>query len=173
MGTPDSHFNMLLSKFNAKNSLALSTPAFVDCCPSCMQDDLATTLVHQCQQCQHTIQRIIEMAGDNEVQLFEALSIHEELQKVLSKYEELKEPVRVEPEPEPAMIPVTVEPEDSPSAVSKKDTHVRKPGGSGDPSSGDDLLQDLDDMIFGKKAGTSSQQDKTPRKDQKDDLISF
>jgi hypothetical protein len=40
---------------------------------------------------------------------------------VLSKYEELKEPVHVEPEPEPAMIPVTVEPEESPSAASKKD----------------------------------------------------
>jgi hypothetical protein len=158
-------------------------PMFVDCCPSCMQDDfffcdrmqddLTITLVQQCQQCQHTIQRIVETAGDNEGQLFEALSIHEELQRVLSKYEELKEPVHVEPEPEPAMIPVTVEPEESPSAVSKKDVRARKPAGSGDRSSGDELLQDLDDMIFGKKGGTSSQQDKTPRKDPKDDFISF
>jgi hypothetical protein len=44
------------------------------------------------------------------------LNIHEDLQKVLSMYEELKEPVQVEPEPEPAMIPVTVEPEESASA---------------------------------------------------------
>ncbi|TVU31538.1 hypothetical protein EJB05_23225, partial [Eragrostis curvula] len=136
-----------------------------------LQDDLTTTLVQQCQQCQRTIQRIVETAGDNEGQLFEALSIHEELQKVLSKYEELKKPVLVEPEPQPAMIPVVVEPEESPSSVS--DTHARKPTGTGDRSSGDDLLQDLDDMIFGKKGGTSSQQDRTPRKDQKDDFISF
>ncbi|GJM91583.1 hypothetical protein PR202_ga07969 [Eleusine coracana subsp. coracana] len=93
--------------------------------------------------------------------------------KVLSKYEELKEPVHVEPEPEPAMIPVTVEPEESPSAVGTKDTHARKPAGSGDQSNGDDLLQDLDDMIFGKKGGASSQQDRTPRKEQKGDFISF
>lgn len=137
-----------------------------------MQDDLTTTLVQQCQQCQYTIQRIVETAGENEAQLFEALGIHEELQKVLAKYEELKEPVRVEPEPEPAMIPVTVEPEESPRAVSKQDAHM-KPGGSGDRPGGDDLLQDLDDMIFGKKGGPSSQQDITPRKDQKDDFISF
>ncbi|OEL34391.1 hypothetical protein BAE44_0004590 [Dichanthelium oligosanthes] len=138
-----------------------------------LQDDLTTTLVQQCQQCQYTIQRIVETAGDNEAQLFEALSIHEELQKVLAKYEELKEPVRVEPEPEPAMIPVTVEPEESPRDMSKEDAHVKKPGGSGERPGGDDLLQDLDDMIFGKKGGTSSQRDTTPRKDQKDDFISF
>lgn len=137
-----------------------------------MQDELTTTLVQQCQQCQYTIQRIIETAGDNEDQLFEALGIHEELQKVLSKYEKLKEPVSVELEPEPAMIPVTVEPEESPRTVSK-DTHVRKPGVSGDQSGRDDLLQDLDDMIFGKKGATSSHQDTTPRKDNKDDFISF
>lgn len=137
-----------------------------------MQDDLTTTLVQQCQQCQYTIQRIVETAGDNEAQLFEALSIHDELQKVLSKYEELKEPVVIEPEPEPAMIPVTVEPEESPRAVGK-DAPVRKPAGSGDRSSGDELLQDLDDMIFGKKGGTSYQQDRTPRKEQKDDFTNF
>jgi len=138
-----------------------------------LQDDLTTTLVQQCQQCQYTIQRIVETAGDNEAQLFEALSIHEELQKVLAKYEELKEPVHFEPEPEPAMIPVTVEPEESPRAVSKEDAHVKKPGSSGDRPGGDDLLQDLDDMIFGKKGGTSSQRDTTPKKDQKDDFITF
>ncbi|XBJ09641.1 hypothetical protein VPH35_014683 [Triticum aestivum] len=136
-----------------------------------LKDDLTTTLVQQCQQCQYTIQRIVETAGDNEAQLFEALSIHDELQKVLSKYEDLKEPIVAEPEPEPAMIPVTVEPEESPRAVGK-DTPARKSAGSGGRSSGgDDLLQDLDDMIFGKKAGTSSQQERTPRKEKKDDFI--
>ncbi|XP_062201247.1 TOM1-like protein 1 [Phragmites australis] len=138
-----------------------------------LQDDLTSTLVQQCQQCQYTIQRIVETAGDDEAQLFEALSIHEELQKVLSKYEEFKEPARVEPEPEPAMIPVTVEAEESPCVASKEDAPVRKPVGSGNQSSGDDLLQDLDDMIFGKKGGASSQQDRIPRKEQKDDFINF
>ncbi|XP_006662105.1 TOM1-like protein 1 [Oryza brachyantha] len=128
-----------------------------------LKDDLTTTLVQQCRQCKRTIQRIIETAGDNEVQLFEALSVHDELEKVLTKYEELKEPVVAEPEAEPAMIPVTVEPENSPRT---KDGTVGKPAGFG----ADDLLQDLDDMIFGKKGSTSSPQD---RKEQKDDFINF
>ncbi|KAG8084248.1 hypothetical protein GUJ93_ZPchr0010g7699 [Zizania palustris] len=130
-----------------------------------VEDDLTTTLVQQCRQCQYTIQRIVETTGDNEAQLFEALGIHDALQKILCKYEELKEPVVAEPEAEPAMIPVTVEPENSPHNVSI-DGHAGKPAGS----SGDDLLQDLDDMIFGKKGGTSSQQH---RKEQKDGFIRF
>uniref|UniRef100_A0A0D9XMX2 VHS domain-containing protein n=1 Tax=Leersia perrieri TaxID=77586 RepID=A0A0D9XMX2_9ORYZ len=149
----------------ARNSVELLSTVLSSPQKEALKDDLTTTLVQQCRQCQHTIQRIIETAGDNEAQLFEALGVHDELEKVLSKYEELKEPVVAEPEPEPAMIPVTVEPENSPRAISKDDS-VAGPAGSG----GDDLLQDLDDMIFGKKGGTSSQQD---RKGKKDDFISF
>ncbi|XP_062205700.1 TOM1-like protein 1 [Phragmites australis] len=158
----------------ARNSVELLSTVLSSSPPKeVLEDDLTTTLVQQCQQCQYTIQRIVETAGDNEAQLFEALSIHEELQKVQCKYEELKEPVRVEHEPEPAMIPVTVELEESPRTVSKEDAPARKPTVSGYRSNGDDLLQDIDDMIFGKKGGTSSQQDRTPRKEQKDDFISF
>ncbi|KAL5224943.1 hypothetical protein ABZP36_011582 [Zizania latifolia] len=136
----------------ARNSIELlSTVLSSSPQKEALEDDLTTILVQQCRQCQYTIQRIVETAGDNEAHIFEALGIHDELHKVLSKYAELKEPVVAEP----AMIPVTVEPENSPRTVSKD---------------GHDLLQDLDDMIFGKKGGTSSQQH---TKEHKDDFITF
>ncbi|RVW59336.1 TOM1-like protein 1 [Vitis vinifera] len=93
---------------------------------SLMQDDLTTTLVQQCHQSQFTVQRIIETAGDDEALLFEALNVNDEIQKVLSKYEELMKPSEVPHEPEPAMIPVAVEPEESPR-YAKEDSLIRKP----------------------------------------------
>ncbi|KAJ4958507.1 hypothetical protein NE237_025618 [Protea cynaroides] len=93
-----------------------------------LKDDLTTTLVQQCCQAQCTVQRIIETAGDNEALLFEALNANDEIQKVLSKYEKLKKPLVVPPEPEPAMIPVTTEPDESPR-VGKEDALIRKPSG--------------------------------------------
>lgn len=141
-----------------------------------LQDDLTTTLVHQCRQSQLTVQRIIEKAGDNEALLFEALNVNDEIQKVLSKYEELKTPSVVPVIPEPAMIPVAVEP-DSP-VNAKEDALVRKPAGSRGGTHGgsnDDMMDDLDEMIFGKKGGGTSQVVHDPKKQQssKDDLITF
>ncbi|KAG0497842.1 hypothetical protein HPP92_002220 [Vanilla planifolia] len=139
------------------------------------QDDLTTTLVQQCRECQHTIQRIIETAAEDEAVLFEALNVNDELQKTLSKYEGMKKPRAMHSEPQPALIPVAVEPEDSPR-VSKEEVLVRKPAGSR-PKGGhvdDDMMDDLDEMIFGKKWGGSSTEEHGPRKQQqKDDFITF
>ncbi|CAA0813111.1 Target of Myb protein 1 [Striga hermonthica] len=145
-----------------------------------LQDDLTVTLLQQCRQSQYTVQTIIETAGDNEALLFEALNVNDEIQKVLSKYEEMKKPLDVPQEPEPAMIPVAVEPDESPRA-GKEETLVRKPLGSrpgshGGNSNNDDMLDDLDEMIFGKKAsGGTSESGGEGKKSQpsKDDLISF
>ncbi|KAG0447616.1 hypothetical protein HPP92_028250, partial [Vanilla planifolia] len=84
------------------------------CCFFCLLDDLTTTLVQQCRECQYTIQRIIETAAEDEAVLFEALNVNDELQKTLSKYEGMKKPRAMHSEPQPALIPVAVEPEDSP-----------------------------------------------------------
>lgn len=134
---------------------------------------MTTTLVQQCHQSQTTIQRIIETAND-EALLFEALNVNDELQKALSKYEQLKKPLVVQSEPAPAMIPVAVEPEDSPQ-FGKEDALIRKPAGSRARSSGDDdMMDDLDEMIFGKKQGdTSSQGQESKKPHQNDDLIKF
>lgn len=142
------------------------------------EDDLTSTLVLQCRQSQLTIQRIIETAGDNEPLLFEALNVNDEVQKVLTKYQDLKKPPTVQREPEPAMIPVAVEPDESPRHA-KEDALVRKPATSRGRSLGgssDDMMDDLDEMIFGKKAGGGSDRGHDPKKpdsSKDNDLISF
>ncbi|OIV92614.1 hypothetical protein TanjilG_17965 [Lupinus angustifolius] len=143
-----------------------------------LQDDLTNTLVQQCRRSQATVLRVIETAGDNEAVLFEALNVNDEIQKVLSKYEELKVPT-VAPVPhEPAMIPVAVEPDESPQHT-KEDALIRKPAGSRAGTHGgsnDDMMDDLDEMIFGGKSGDSSADgghDTKKPQSSKDDLISF
>lgn len=120
------------------------------------------------------MQRIIEMAGDNEALLFEALNVNDELLKVLSKYEELNKPSEVPPEPAP-VIPVAIEPDESPQA-GNEEALIRKPAGSRATARGgedDKIMDDLDDMIFGKKEGSSSEGQDPKKQQKKDDLISF
>ncbi|KAK7253134.1 hypothetical protein RIF29_37587 [Crotalaria pallida] len=142
-----------------------------------LQDDLTTTLVQQCRRSQSTVLRIIDTAGDNEALLFEALNVNDEIQKVLSKYEELQAPTVAPVPPEPAMIPVAVEPDESPLHT-KEDALIRKPAGSRGTAHGgsnDDMMDDLDEMIFGKRGGDASDGGHDIKKPQssKDDLISF
>ncbi|KAL8199863.1 hypothetical protein R6Q57_013431 [Mikania cordata] len=155
----------------ARNSLELlSTVLSSSPQLDALQDDLTSTLVQQCRRSQLTVQRIVETGGDDEALLFEALSVNDELQKVLSKYEEMNRPSEVHREPEPAMIAVAAEPDEPPQA-GKEESLIRKPAGSRGSNHNDEMMDDLDEMIFGKKSGSSSE----PRKDKpsKDDLISF
>ncbi|KAG5559035.1 hypothetical protein RHGRI_008827 [Rhododendron griersonianum] len=163
----------------ARNSIELLT-SVLSSSPQqdALEDDLTTTLVHQCHRSQYTVQRIIETAGDNEALLFEALNVNDEIQKVISRYEDLKKPSVVHREPEPAMIPVAVEPDDSPH-FGKEDALIRKSATSraaGPAGHNDEMMDDLDEMIFGTKSGgTSESGQDTSKKPQptKDDLISF
>lgn len=104
--------------------------------------------------------------------------MNDEVQKVLTKYQDLKKPPTVQREPEPAMIPVAVEPDESPRHA-KEDALVRKPATSRGRSLGgssDDMMDDLDEMIFGKKAGSGSDRGHNPKKpdsSKDNDLISF
>ncbi|OMO51117.1 VHS domain-containing protein [Corchorus olitorius] len=162
----------------ARNSIELlSTVLSSSPQQDALEDDLTTTLVQQCRQSQSTVLRIIDTAGDNEALLFEALNVNDEIQKALLKYEELKKPSAVAREPEPAMIPVAVEPDDSPRH-GKEDSLIRKPAGARHGTHGgsnDDMMDDLDEMIFGKKGGGSSEggQDSKKQQPSKDDLITF
>ncbi|XVF30483.1 hypothetical protein REPUB_Repub16aG0061900 [Reevesia pubescens] len=162
----------------ARNSIELlSTVLSSSPQQDALEDDLTTMLVQQCRHSQSTVLRIIETTGDNEALLFEALNVNDEIQKALSKYEELKKPSVVPHEPEPAMIPVAVEPDDSPHHV-KEDALIRKPAGTRHGTHGgssDDMMDDLDEMIFGKKGGGSSEggQDSKKQQASKDDLITF
>ncbi|GAB2293886.1 3'(2'),5'-bisphosphate nucleotidase/inositol-1,4-bisphosphate 1-phosphatase [Dionaea muscipula] len=142
-----------------------------------LKDELTLTLVQQCHQSQTTVQRIIETVGDNEALLFEALNVNDDIQKVLSRFEELKRPVVVQGEPEPAMIPVAIEPEDSPRAGHEDALVRRRPPGSRGVSHGGQndsvMMDDLDEMIFGKKTGLSSRGGREAKQQQtaNDDLI--
>ncbi|KAI5657395.1 hypothetical protein M9H77_26188 [Catharanthus roseus] len=160
----------------ARNSLELlSTVLSSSPQQDALKDDLTTTLVQQCRESQYTVQRIVETAGDNEALLFEALNVNDEIQKVLTKFEDMKKPSEVPREPEPAMIPVAVEPDDSPR-IGREDALIRKPAGSQtgvQAGNNDEMMDDLDEMIFGKKAGGSSEAAHDTKKTTKDDLISF
>ncbi|KAG6402900.1 hypothetical protein SASPL_135114 [Salvia splendens] len=140
-----------------------------------LEDELTTTLLHQCRESRYTVQKIIETGGDNEAVLFEALNVNDEIQKVLSKFEEMKTPSGSPKGPEPAMIPVAAEPDDSPAA-GKEESLVRKPRSGSNGGNNDDMMDDLDEMIFGKKSGGTSEagaQDAKKQQPPKDDLISF
>ncbi|KAK9043625.1 hypothetical protein V6N11_071960 [Hibiscus sabdariffa] len=162
----------------ARNSIELlSTVLSSSPQQDALEDDLTTTLVQQCRQSQATVLKIIDTAGENEALLFEALNVNDEIQKALSKYEELKKPSSIRHEPEPAMIPVAVEPDDSPRHA-REDALIRKPAGTRHGTHGgsnDDMMDDLDEMIFGKKGGGSSEggQDSKKQQGPKDDLITF
>ncbi|CAI0420082.1 unnamed protein product [Linum tenue] len=165
----------------ARNSIELLTTV-LSSSPGqdALKDDLTSTLVQQCRQCQSTVQRIIETAGEDEALLFEALNVNDEILKALSKYEDMERPSVVPSAPEPAMIPVAVEADDSPTHVKEADALIRKPAGSRAGTHGegskDDMMDDLDEMIFGKKGGSSTSSEdpkKQPSSSSKDDLISF
>ncbi|KAL0340895.1 UNVERIFIED_CONTAM: TOM1-like protein 1 [Sesamum radiatum] len=162
----------------ARNSIELlSTVLSSSPQQDALQDELTSTLLQQCRESQYIVQRIIETAGENEALLFEALNVNDEIQKVLSKYEDMKQPLVVPREPEPAMIPVAVEPDDSPR-VRNEEALIRKPSNARTGSQGgnnDEMMDDLDEMIFGKKSGSTSEAAHDTKKKQpnKDDLITF
>ncbi|ONK79616.1 uncharacterized protein A4U43_C01F8180 [Asparagus officinalis] len=54
-----------------------------------VKDDLMLSMVEKCKESEPIIQRVIESIDGDESLLFEALSLHDELQQVLSKYQEL------------------------------------------------------------------------------------
>ncbi|KAK9265635.1 hypothetical protein L1049_021482 [Liquidambar formosana] len=58
--------------------------------PKPIKDDLTVSMLEKCTQSQPVVQRIIESTTDDEGMLFEALSLHDELQQVISRYAELE-----------------------------------------------------------------------------------
>lgn len=59
-----------------------------------VKDELTLSIVEKCKESRPIVQRIVESAGDDEVLLFEALNIHEELEHVISKYSESEASLR-------------------------------------------------------------------------------
>lgn len=117
---------------------------------------MTIALSRQCRESQYTVLSIIETAGDNEALLFEALNVNDEIQKVLSKYEDMKKPVAVPQEPQPVLIPVAVEPDDA-SVAEEEEALIRKQHGAGSGVRSDDVMDGLDSVVFGKTTNSSSE----------------
>lgn len=149
----------------ARNSIELlSTVLSSSPQQEALKDDLTSTLVDQCRQSQFTVQRLVESADDAESFLYEALNVNDEIQHVLSKYEEMVKALKPEPAhvSEPASIPVVVEEEDLPGAAHEEAlirNHTPKTSSSQPRFVEDDAMADLDDMIFGRKSGKSGGHD--------------
>lgn len=133
------------------NTVLSSSPA-----GDILRDDLTIALSRQCRESQYTVLSIIETAGDNEALLFEALNVNDEIQKVLSKYEDMKKPVAVPQEPQPVLIPVAVEPDDA-SVAEEEEALIRKQHSAGSGVRSDDVMDDLDSVVFGKTTNSSSE----------------
>ncbi|KAK6940659.1 VHS domain, partial [Dillenia turbinata] len=58
--------------------------------PKHIKDDLTLSMLEKCKQSQPVLERIIQATNDDEGILFEALNLHDELQRVISKYEEVE-----------------------------------------------------------------------------------
>ncbi|KAL8170338.1 hypothetical protein V2J09_022142 [Rumex salicifolius] len=57
--------------------------------PSLPKDELTMSMLDKCKDSQTVLQRIIETTTEHETMLFEALSLHDELQQVVSKFSSL------------------------------------------------------------------------------------
>ncbi|KAI9180693.1 hypothetical protein LWI28_007294 [Acer negundo] len=74
-----------------RNSLdVLSSILNTETEPKPIKDELTVSMLEKCKESQPVIQRIIESTADDEGMLFEALNLNDELQQVISKYEELE-----------------------------------------------------------------------------------
>ncbi|KAJ8899509.1 hypothetical protein K2173_018483 [Erythroxylum novogranatense] len=58
--------------------------------PKPIKEDLTVSLLEKCKQSQPVIKRVIESTMGDEAMLFDALNLNDELQKVISLYEELE-----------------------------------------------------------------------------------
>ncbi|XP_074316644.1 TOM1-like protein 2 [Silene latifolia] len=63
--------------------------------PKVVEDDLTINMLDKCKESQPVLQRIVQSTTDDESLLFEALNLNDELQKVISKFEEMH--VSIEP----------------------------------------------------------------------------
>jgi hypothetical protein len=139
-----------------------------------LQEELTLALVEQCRQSQFKIQRIIESAGDNDPNIFEALNVNDELQHVLIKYEEMShsnsgEQLQAENQPDFARVEA-LEEDDPTHGVGEESVLVRNriPKTSTSSAHDDAAMADLDEMIFGKNDSTQGAGKKSS-----DDLITF
>lgn len=140
----------------ARNSVELLTTVLTSApAQEVLQDELTGTLVGQCKASKLSVQRLVENAGDNDSVLFEALSVNDELDKALAKFEEIKKENKAPGAVQANDLATRAAEEDERADVSESLVRARpevgeKPNaatGQGDEKE----LAELDEMIFGKK----------------------
>lgn len=55
-----------------------------------LQDELTVSMLDKCKESLPVVQRIAETTTDDDILLFEALNLHDELEQVISRCEEIK-----------------------------------------------------------------------------------
>ncbi|CAL1357041.1 unnamed protein product [Linum trigynum] len=74
-----------------RNSLELlSSILNAEADPIPIKEELTVSLFEKCKQSQAVVQRLIESTTDDEAMLFEALNLHDELERVISQYKDME-----------------------------------------------------------------------------------
>lgn len=164
----------------ARNSMELLSTVLSSSPPQeVLKEELTSTLVEHCHQSQFSVQRVIERGGDNELLLFEALDVNDRLQQVLSKYAEMLSASALESNQlsEPALIPVGVMYEESSLVAAGENSLIRKSSAKASnfqSFQGEEAaMADLDDVIFGRAAGSSQASSQDGKTNKHDDLIAL
>jgi hypothetical protein len=131
--------------------------------------------VEQCRVSQFKVQRIVERTGDADPVLFEALNVNDDLQRVLTKFEEMSKGAAEQPQPaESTFVHVQALDEEDTHGATEEASLVRKrdTNSSTPPTAAHDdaAMADLDEMIFGNRAEGSHEMSK---KRNANDLIMF
>ncbi|XP_024368263.1 TOM1-like protein 1 isoform X1 [Physcomitrium patens] len=142
-----------------------------------LKDELTLTLVEQCRSCQIKVQRIVERTSDGDPVLFEALNVYDDLQRVLTKFEEMSKGTAEQPQPaEATFVHVQALDDDYSCGTAEEATLVRKrdskPSIPLSSAHDDTAMADLDEMIFGNRSEAEGSRQKS-KKQNADDLIMF
>ncbi|KAK9140551.1 hypothetical protein Scep_010232 [Stephania cephalantha] len=79
-----------------RNSVELLSSMLSKAEAGSLKDELTVTMLEKCNDAQPGLQRIIQNTREDEAMLFEALNLNDELQQVISKYQEMKASTRAE-----------------------------------------------------------------------------
>ncbi|CAN1245037.1 TOM1-like protein 2 [Linum grandiflorum] len=110
--------------------------------PKPIKEDLTVSLYEKCQQSQPAVQQLIESTTDDEAMLFEALNLHDELQRVISQFKDLEAGLE-----QSVKSPESSEP--APAVITVSQDHGKLPDGEGAESSIGENRKSIIDMKAG------------------------
>lgn len=166
-------FDVARNSVELLNTVLTSSPQ-----QEALKEELTLTLVEQCRSSQFKVQRIVERTGDADPVLFEALNVNDDLQRVLTKFEEMSKGTaeQTQPAAESTFVHVQALDDDDTHGTAEEASLVRKrdlkPSAPPSSTHDDAAMADLDEMIFGNRAAAEGSNQKS-KKQNADDLIMF